>query len=399
MLRSHDARVRTSIGEIRTSDIATFYRDGHSRTETARHFGVSTGCVQKRLNAYDPTIWRAKGAGRLRALNGGATRADVVAAFQAGMSASLCAQRFGLSKSGVLHHVRRAGAVTRGVQTRKTATRCLRRTSAQTYARQYALGATLQQIADAHGVSSESVRKSLISIKARRRPTGVVRGWRDTLTPKLSQKQTEAFTQLVAGLLLGDGCIPIGTAHLTLSQSPIRSGWVHDVEARLTRLGVSYATPLVRRPPRRLGGRDTETLQLRTKSYEFLRTQRRRWYPKNKKRIPRNLVLTPQVIADWLSGDGCRARLRDGCMHFCTNGFLLTDVQFLCDQLLCKFGVQTWPMKAKKELCSGRQQYTIYVPRRSALKLKRLCAHLMPPCTRSKFDNAKELAGTKTRHR
>jgi hypothetical protein len=69
------------------------------------------------------------------------------------------------------------------------------------------------------------------------------------------------------------------------------------------------------------------------------------WYPEGKKIVPKDLILTPLIIAVWLADDGCVASRKREINHsptlevtFATHGFIYDDVVFLWEQLKQKYG-------------------------------------------------------------
>lgn len=79
---------------------------------------------------------------------------------------------------------------------------------------------------------------------------------------------------------------------------------------------------------------------------------RRRWYPEGKKIVPRDLKLTPRMLAWWYMDDGsvCIGHNRTGGQRrktplekyrLYTNGFTQEDVEFLASLLLSEFGIES----------------------------------------------------------
>lgn len=70
---------------------------------------------------------------------------------------------------------------------------------------------------------------------------------------------------------------------------------------------------------------------------------RKKWYPKGKKIVPKDIVLTPLTIRQWYIGDGCLYRPpKNGrpriTLH--TTGFPMLDVKWLIERLI-KLGFKT----------------------------------------------------------
>jgi hypothetical protein len=72
---------------------------------------------------------------------------------------------------------------------------------------------------------------------------------------------------------------------------------------------------------------------LYTPCYVEFQEQRRRWYPKGVKRVPKDVDLSPCSLAHWFAGDGTYDT--SGSLFLCTDGFLKTEVvrlaRTLCD--------------------------------------------------------------------
>lgn len=73
----------------------------------------------------------------------------------------------------------------------------------------------------------------------------------------------------------------------------------------------------------------------RSLSYEELLSLYKQWYPENKKIVPKSIRLTPLTCCHWYIGDGtleCYKDSRPG-IKLCTDGFLISDIEFLWQQL------------------------------------------------------------------
>ena len=73
-------------------------------------------------------------------------------------------------------------------------------------------------------------------------------------------------------------------------------------------------------------------------SYAELSSIRKRWYPKGKKIVPKDLELTPLTCRQWYIGDGCLEhdkRTKKGGFYIIlyTNGFPVSDVRWLISKL------------------------------------------------------------------
>lgn len=165
---------------------------------------------------------------------------------------------------------------------------------------------------------------------------------------RLSLSGETRFHEIVDGLLLGDGCLaPDGVLLLSQTTKNGRRLWLDQVRAELEAFGCTATVVERDRLPKLIRGRSVQGGRdaiLRTRTYQELKDARRRWYPKGKKRVPRDLVLTPRVLAHWFAGDG------SGTPHslvFYTNGFLKTDVHFLV-RGLSRLGVEAHAASARQ---------------------------------------------------
>lgn len=73
-----------------------------------------------------------------------------------------------------------------------------------------------------------------------------------------------------------------------------------------------------------------------SRSYAELLPVRKRWYPNEKKIVPRDIELTPVVCRQWYIGDGTLQRARKRRSLFitlATCGFSISDVKWLVEQL------------------------------------------------------------------
>ena len=143
------------------------------------------------------------------------------------------------------------------------------------------------------------------------------------------------------GLLLGDGCI-IKSGSLSgqyiFSQKIDHIDWVNKQIDFFIKYGIEYRT--YNRPAGKLivNGKSyvrNKHISLHTITYRNLLSERNRWYPNGKKRVPRDIDLKdPQLLANWYMGDGsatkCNSRRYRICLH--TEGFIKKDVIWLKNQ-------------------------------------------------------------------
>lgn len=76
----------------------------------------------------------------------------------------------------------------------------------------------------------------------------------------------------------------------------------------------------------------SEMIKLSTKFYEEFILFRKRWYPNGFKIVPKDIELTPQLLANWHMGDG-EFDTNTRRVALAVNAFSLLDVQFLINKL------------------------------------------------------------------
>ncbi len=84
-----------------------------------------------------------------------------------------------------------------------------------------------------------------------------------------------------------------------------------------------------------LKGTNCHSYAYRSLSYEELLSFYKEWYPENKKIVPKSIRLTPLTCCHWYIGDGTLECYKNGrpSIKLCTDGFLISDVEFLWQQL------------------------------------------------------------------
>jgi len=118
---------------------------------------------------------------------------------------------------------------------------------------------------------------------------------------------------------------------LILNQTARHKGWIEQVRVLLDDYGLPVHVGLTKAGRVCIRGKTYQRapgLSLRTTRSEFLGTQRARWYPAGKKRIPIDVSLSPTTLAHWYFGDGT-VGCRGYHATFCTDGFPAKDVRRL----------------------------------------------------------------------
>lgn len=174
---------------------------------------------------------------------------------------------------------------------------------------------------------------------------------------------TDGLREIVDGLLLGDASIEATSygGRLSFGQSGHRMDWVKSVADEMKNLGV--ALTLSPTPPHQtfIKGKACERkarITLRTRNYPWFHEQRSRWYPDQKKIVPRDISLTPKAIALWYCGDG---KLQGGgySAELCTDDFPPWDVEFLVE-CLSEYGLDLHSNKKNRIVLTGQKNRTLF---------------------------------------
>jgi len=198
----------------------------------------------------------------------------------------------------------------------------------------------------------------------------------------LDEVQQRRLVEIVDGLLLGDGSIdPKGS--LRIEQTQDHLGWFDSIQQALGSVGaVSRRTPVA---PRVRFIKDHEAhgkggAVFYTPCYVELQEQRQRWYPKGKKRVPEDVLLTPLSIAYWFCGDGSYDK--PGSLVFYTNSFFKKETERLA-RGLTKLGVRA---RCRPVGQHRYREWKIHILRRDdALRLRELMGDHVPECFQYKF--------------
>ena len=139
--------------------------------------------------------------------------------------------------------------------------------------------------------------------------------------------------QWIDGELLGDGCIisrrkysayfVYGSKYLEYAQ------YVSDT---LKSFGIKQSGKIKRYYRKKTNSYD---YSYTSRDYEELLPIRKRWYPKGKKIIPRDLELTPLTLRQEYIGDGHlgHPKNRRPYIELATNGFSISDVRYFVEHL------------------------------------------------------------------
>jgi len=122
--------------------------------------------------------------------------------------------------------------------------------------------------------------------------------------------------ELMVASLLGDGCIE-KTGRFKLGQTLVGSKkeyvtWVHD-----------KFSPYSKRVYK-----DDQSFRFYTVTHSIFKNLRKKWYPDGKKIIPRDIVITPYILAHWHIQDGSNNQGKKS-IRISTDCFTKNDVNFL----------------------------------------------------------------------
>lgn len=158
---------------------------------------------------------------------------------------------------------------------------------------------------------------------------------------------TESQRNVIAGSLLGDGSLKGFRAdrnsYFFKTQSLEKEEyirWHYDVFQPYSG-SIRYYVTHENTTRSGLHFQQCESWIFSTHSHRIFTELRAKWYPDsalNKKRVPRDLQLNPQILAVWLADDGTTSH-DNRRIALCTQGFPEDDVDFLISQLRSKFSL------------------------------------------------------------
>ena len=145
----------------------------------------------------------------------------------------------------------------------------------------------------------------------------------------------------INGELLGDGCLyPRSKYSACFMYSSKYKEYIEYVSRTLNSFGIKQAGKIKKRVRYKSG----KTVVYKNKiteydyaslSYEELLPIRQKWYPNDKKIVPKDIELTPLTCRQWIIGDGSLIHHinKNPCIVLYTNGFTVEDVEFLVYKL------------------------------------------------------------------
>lgn len=148
--------------------------------------------------------------------------------------------------------------------------------------------------------------------------------------------------QILDGVIISDGYIDITsneTACLVLNQAEKNGDWLRNLQDIFNNNGIScniHKRKIVFR------GKEFSQLCLQSASYVELGNERKRWYKKNKKIIPKGIKFTPVFLAHWYMGDGylsiAKRHNKYYKVGFCTDCFTKEESECLAKTINKKYG-------------------------------------------------------------
>lgn len=141
--------------------------------------------------------------------------------------------------------------------------------------------------------------------------------------------------EIIDGTLLGDGFIQAGGKHnlqgrLGIAHVETQKEWLDLKVSALKGFEYNYQY-------RSAYKQSKGCYRYQTKTSPYWKEQRQRWYQNGRKIIPRDLVLTPIMIATWYMDDGSKFNNKGAL--FCTDSYDIEETTYLTEQLQ-RFGIQ-----------------------------------------------------------
>jgi DNA-directed DNA polymerase III PolC len=192
-----------------------------------------------------------------------------------------------------------------------------------------------------------------------------------------SKYLSETSKDALIGTMLGDSSVVISDC-FQYSQAEKRAGMVNAIAAMLgTYVSIS--------PPRQTKKQNTHRT---SSSHPYFVGFREKWYPSGKKIVPRDLRLTPVMLAWWFmdDGSGCFRSFQRSSGEFknyystrlCTQGFTKDDNEFLQRELHAVFGLKSSLVKSTDKVC-------IAFDSENSIILNKIIAEHVLPCAEYKL--------------
>lgn len=158
------------------------------------------------------------------------------------------------------------------------------------------------------------------------------------MTTALSQAK-----EIFDGVMLSDAGIyysgPRSTIpYFKIGLSPESVDWLESIKEALTLLGINIRNkyPQIRNSISK--GKPYLYSHLISDASPILKIEHSRWYINRIKIVPKDITITPVLLANWYMGDGSNHRSTSGHrqLRFSTEGFTESEVDFLINQLVLR---------------------------------------------------------------
>ena len=207
---------------------------------------------------------------------------------------------------------------------------------------------------------------------------------------------TEIVKNYIDGLLLGDGSVIQDNdwcahyAHNCVLRSVV---WLEKIKDDFTEFGIKSNIKKIVIPPREINNKHiaaTDATYLYTLNYEELKDFRQRWYPEGKKIVPRDITITPLLMANWYMGDGSYTK-NTPRVSLATNAFTLEDIEFLSRRVSETLGIKIYI----RSVARRKEQYVLVVSRKDDVhKFLRYTEPYKVSCFDYKWDSVRSNLNT-----
>ena len=190
--------------------------------------------------------------------------------------------------------------------------------------------------------------------------------------------------EILIGSLLGDAYIT-KRGQIQLEQSENQKEyllWKHQELGSISYKNIS----MVKRFDKRFS---KETCSYRFWTRQYFKSWREKFYNSNKKCVPRDIQLTPLMVAVWYMDDGC---FSDHKCIISTDGFSQEDILFLQKLLLDTFGIKS-SIKNESKLLIRKEGFYILFSIVNPYILSSLRYKILDPVTTSRKRDINSLVG------
>jgi hypothetical protein len=172
--------------------------------------------------------------------------------------------------------------------------------------------------------------------------------------------------------LLGDGCIKATktNSYYRISQIAPHKDYIDFVTSILE---TTVKTRLYYYEKRADGKNASPWYILETRVHPLFVEKRKQWYPEGIKIVPRNIKLTPQMLAIWIMDDGTYNKPRAE-IKMCTNAFTIEDAEFLKERMYVDLNLKASVRVEKK---ANKKQPLIYILRPSTRDVPQIVREFM----------------------